>query len=976
MHRWLLHYRMSLFWVSVAFMLYCIRIFYSTPSSLLPPSTQSHIFFSVPEQAEGLASDPLLFSRALEFQLKKWNISGYPVVWNQKGWLTGQMSISQSLPPDFQTQFKAQWSLDYGEKIPIQINRKDSESFPVIKMVTIKEKSNTLTSQLMRDLLEKMDGIKGIKKIEVTGGYGNKKYGHPDFLSSVANQRWPLGLGTQSSNTPSKLNSFEPTQGLPKTDFRITSNPLPVIEYEKKVAIGPEETLIYYDQKPAYLIEIYKEKWAHEEVISAKIKEVLQNYTVLKPEIISDVSIYLAASQKNIIDNISDGILLSCVTILLAVRSFRSTLLIAIIIPISIVFCFPILSLFGITKNVMSLAGFALGVGAVADSGLSIITDIQDKVKSGVPALLSGWKTALENTRPNLSTTITNLCIFTPLFFASGRIGELFSDLLFSLVVAQVFSFLVSIFLLPSICVLTYDYWSPKVKKNSDNIVDEQINVKKESKLEYILKNPMWYTTIGLSSLILVTWSFTTMPHSEVLPQMRNSQLSAEIESLGNQDLSKENALDNVFVSIQKLGGKKIFAQITQKNMVVKFDYVGGDPNRRNMESEIEKSLVGVSAKVFPVSPIDPGAEAGKDVRFFLQSQSSTSLRDFLKELETLPGIYSIKTNYDRSQSNLTQNSNQLTSLSHRNGFEASQWMSHFYLPDPFSQSSDSSFQTHYKWDLFGSLYNTSTGAFSPKQDAVIVEKLKNEPLIQSVWQSQFRTFVEVGLINKSTTEIYKKIEDIAKGTGNSVHKDQETLESEKTLNELVLLGCLSVSLAFFVLWVQFKSTVYSFVSLFSFFLGFVGAFPALRVHGLYLDSGAIVGFVLLAGSIVNNGILLMEMIIKLRGKQLEPWKACLESIRSRFSNVMITSLTTVLSTLPLVYEKGEGGALYQGLSTIVVFGTLISTPMSLIAIPCLVMMANDIGEYISEASLRFRIWIFHSEKSLILRWIGVQNGQ
>ena len=212
-------------------------------------------------------------------------------------------------------------------------------------------------------------------------------------------------------------------------------------------------------------------------------------------------------------------------------------------------------------------------------------------------------------------------------------------------------------------------------------------------------------------------------------------------------------------------------------------------------------------------------------------------------------------------------------------------------------------------------------------------------------------------LTNGLTTLVFEdQLTRYALDHGLALYESAESKEAKGSLAGLAQCLFLAIVIIFFILFTQNRSASKSLIILATFAWAPLGAIPALAWHDETLNGSALVGFILLAGTIVNNGILLMDRVEKKIHLQIPVYEAAREAVRERSLNVVVTGLTTVLAMVPMIWGGQEGAQMYRSLSIVVVYGTLASTPVSFLGIPALLIVRQGLVEARARWILKRRV--------------------
>jgi multidrug efflux pump subunit AcrB len=178
-------------------------------------------------------------------------------------------------------------------------------------------------------------------------------------------------------------------------------------------------------------------------------------------------------------------------------------------------------------------------------------------------------------------------------------------------------------------------------------------------------------------------------------------------------------------------------------------------------------------------------------------------------------------------------------------------------------------------------------------------------------------------------------------GEGVTLEFTGENESIMEAVEQLVLMLLLGVLLVYLVMVAQFQSLKSPFIVMFTIPLAFTGGFIALLVCGMELSVISLIGFVMLVGIIVNNGIVLVDYVNQLRAEGMERREALLEAGKTRMRPILMTTITTILGLIDMAVRKSAGTALMQPVAVVCIGGLLYATLMTLFVVPCIYEMLN-----------------------------------
>ena len=712
----------------------------------------------------------------------------------------------------------------------------------------------------------------------------------------------------------------------------------------------------------------------------------------MRIEVLSDSTQLIKDSLSSVSSQAIGGAVLAVIILFLFLRSLKATLVVAVSIPTSIIFTITLMYFFGLTLNLMTLAGLALGVGLLVDNSIVILENIYRYREKGAklkPAAIFGTG---EMINAIVSATLTTICVFLPIALFRNQldfIGELFTDLAFTVVISLLSSLFVALFLVPVLSSHYFPLSNPNQKtlkgfwKGADALLDWLL-----SGLDRAYKRALAFTlkhkAVTLSAIVLVfaasllilrQTGFKLMPNQ----QMDSVQLNARLPLGTSLDTTREivREFENI-ITRDVTGYKDIIVTLGQ----------GGNSNqgritlnlppfrdRERSAEEIQDQLrsyfdlfpgvefsfrTGGMGGMMGGAPIDirvrsnntaQGSETAEQIRRILQEEVPEALDPQINISEGLPQVnvvidreraYSFGLDMAAIGQEIRANMEGVTATRFRSGGKEYDIL--LILDEKDKQDLAA---------LNRITVPNSRGIPIPLYSFASFERTTGPVNIRRFNQAR-QIIISAGLKpGARITDVEPRIralldEKIPKA-------DDVLIEFSGEYSDLMKYGrifagiiLVAVLLVFGVMAAQFESFVDPFIIFLSIPLTLIGVLGIHWIMGLSLSLFTAVGMVMLVGIVVNNGIVLIDYTNLLRRRGIALLDACVEAGGNRLRPILMTTLTTILSLVPVAFLRGEGSELIQPIAVTVIGGLSVSTLLTLFFVPVFYASVNRFGERIS----------------------------
>ena len=701
--------------------------------------------------------------------------------------------------------------------------------------------------------------------------------------------------------------------------------------------------------------------------------------SIMPPEtvynVLLDTSIDINQSISNVSGTAVQGLILATIVLYLFLKNMRATLLVSAALPVAVIFTFAFLALNGTSLNLISLMGLSIGVGMLTDNSVVVVDNIyrhMTELKS--PVMEASDNATTEVAMSVIASALTTMVVFIPILFIPGIAREIFRDLAYSIIFSNLAAIIVSLTLIPML---------------ASRFLTNKADITKEGKIfgtvkSNYLKLINWavdhrWKTVGVTVFIFI-FTVITAPRflkMEFMPKQDQGRYSIVAELGKGLDLEKSKAIAKEIeeIIINEPNTQSYFTIVQNDNFSINVD-IGKKDTRKT-------SVFDIIAKLRPIVEKIPDTRTNlsedfamgsqqRDVQFDIVGANLEEIREVgskvLEEIKKYPGAVDIKSTLDPGniEARVVLDRDKIKSYG-INPSVIAQTLSYSVLGG--DRGDTVTVKTGIeeidvmvrlpknKRNDINALKNLNikidSGKFiklSDVADIVMAEgssEINKTDRIYSVTVSANDGGVGMKAIQDKLVEAYKNInppQSISYRWGG----DSENLGD--TVSQLGLALGIAIFLIYALLASQFENFVLPVIIIGSIPLALIGVLWGLLVTNQPVNIMVMIGVILLAGVVVNNAIVLIDFIKMTRERGSERQEAVIESCRTRLRPILMTTMTTVLGMLPLSLGIGEGSEIYRGMAITVMFGLTFSTLLTLIVIPILYTMVEDMNN----AILRF----------------------
>lgn len=785
-------------------------------------------------------------------------------------------------------------------------------------------------------------------------------------------------------NTAIATEGVQPANNTPTS----TTGQVPVLLREvATVKILDKETssIVRVNQKRSLGMSIYKETNYNTVNAVKELTEVLEDLKKSVPGYEFVIIQNQGRFIQNAIDEVKEsglyGALFAMIVLFLFLRRLGITLIISIAIPISIIATFNLMYFNGLTLNVMTLGGLALGAGMLVDNAIVVVESIFRKREEGLGIIDAAIKGTSEVSGAITASTITTIVVFLPIVYLQGPSGELFKDQAWTVAFSLISSLVVAILVIPML--FTQIFRKDKVKKE-----EKPLRLKAyRSLLDKVLNYRIAFI---IASFALVVGAYLLIPviGSEYMPQSGTRAISVDLTLTNGTPLSRTSAAVGQIEGqlLQLFDGKldKVYSHIgpKQSQSGIKNENVY-DENKANLKlifrEDIELEISSITSSLSTYFEGIPGIEA-------TFSNDESALTSVLGE-EQMPLVVEVS-GADYKKLSPLSDSIMLVMAHNEDVYEP---VSNLEEGVPQIQVDVDKYRAgllnlsiddviiQIKDQLEGKNAGTIERGgemqdITVKVPEVSLAALENM-MIKSVQREMPLSEIANVSVEYASNSIFRKNQTRMVSIGARVNQEEpydkvvnsiensfsqlsvppqykirvagQEIKRQESVKSLTFSLILSILLVYMVLASQFESLLHPFTILLTIPLAGVGAILSFFILGMPLNMMAFIGIIMLAGIAVNNSIILVDSINKNKHKGMTLRDAILDAAQRRFRPIVMTSLTTILALLPLTLGFGESAALRAPMAIAVIGGLITSTLLTLVIIPCYYESIENIVNWI-----------------------------
>ena len=699
--------------------------------------------------------------------------------------------------------------------------------------------------------------------------------------------------------------------------------------------------------------------------INEKIEQLKEKNGDLHITPLQDQGVYINVVISSVLNNLVLGGILAVVILFVFLRNIKPTIIIALSIPISLLFALAMMYFSGVTMNIISLSGLALGVGMLVDNSIVVIENIYRLRNEGMSITKAAVQGAAQVAGAIVASTLTTICVFLPIVFTDGISRQLFVDMGLTIAYSLIASLIVALTLVPTI--------SSKVLTNIDEkehrLFDRFVNFY-DGLLRKALKF-RWVVLGGVAILLVVSFIGVMAKGMILMPEMDSTQISVtmsmekdtsqtDLREMSSKVIERITEIEDVeTVGAMESGTGSLSGG---QNKSISY-YVLLSEDKKSTSQEISKEIADKTKDLncelkINSSTMDMSALGGSGVEVRIKGDNLDRLKEMSKDIAEILA--------DIEGTTEVQDGLGESSMETKITVDKNKAMEYGLTVAQVYQDIASAIKNEAK--------STNLNLDSKEYPVVLVnddsksltkEKLKNYEITSTIngeekkikltdisviseeesltsinRKNQIRTIsVKAGVdsdynVGLVSNEVEKRLSAYEVPEGYTLEMGGEKESMDSTYSDLINMLVLAIVFIYAIMVAQFQSFLSPFIVLFTIPLAFTGGLLALLLTGFNLSMIAMLGFLVLAGVVVNNGIVFVDYVNQLRLEGVDKKEALIIAGRTRIRPILMTALTTILGLSTLAMGIGMGADMIQPMAIVTIGGLTYATILTLFVVP------------------------------------------
>ena len=734
----------------------------------------------------------------------------------------------------------------------------------------------------------------------------------------------------------------------------------------------------------AILLSVFKGSTSNTSTVSKGIqnafKKLEQKYKGLSFAIIMNQGEYINIIIKSVLNSILLGAVLAIIVLALFLKDIRPTIIVAFSIPFSVLFAIIIMYFTGININVMSLAGLCLGIGMLVDNSIVVMENVYRFSNEGMSAPKAAVRGTAQVAGPILASTLTTICVFLPMVYTSGMVSQLLIPFAFTISYALIASLLVALTVVPTMGSVILrkakeikQPWFEKIKDIYGNILELALRFKIIPLLISIVLLIICVMQSMRTGIVMMddmdsNQIAVSMTLEDTIKKEKAYQTADEVMGIltGIDGIKKVAGLDgnaSVTSSMMETGATDnyttfTFNIITEENIKTTKEF-------RKIRKDIENKTKNVRCKKLTVSSSAIGdmstlSGGGLSVNVYGENQQKLIKisEDVVKMMKNIPGVKTATNGIETADKMLHLKINRNKAAEH--GLTIAQIYQEIAKHTTTEKNAitlnmddkdvevnlinetdkltyenilDMKIETTEKnSDGEDEKHTYKLSEFASEDDGYSMESITREN--QKPYLTVTAELEENANATLLSRKLQEKIDKYKAPDGYEVELAGDATQTTEMLKQMGKALALGFLLIYLIMVAQFQSLLSPFIVIFTVPLAFTGGMIGLGIFHLSISSMALMGFMILMGTVVNNGIVFVDYVNQLRMGGMAKKEALIETGKTRMRPILMTALTTILSMSVMVFSQDAGNAMQKGMAVVVAFGLLYATLMTLFIIP------------------------------------------
>ncbi len=781
-----------------------------------------------------------------------------------------------------------------------------------------------------------------------------------------------------------KPETIEELQSLPLMDLHMEGVPVITLGDVADVFIVDNSALSYTNVNGSVgcMLTIQKQTGYStgevSDLLLERFEKMMEEDDRLNMITLMDQGIFIDLVMDSIGSNIMFGGMLAILILLLFLRDLRPTLIVACSIPVSLVTAIVCMYFSGVNLNVISLSGLALGIGMLVDNSIVVIENIYRLREEGMGIREAAIEGAKEVAGAILASTLTTVCVFLPIVFTDGLTRQLFVDMGLTIGYSLMASLVIALTVVPAM--------SSKMLTKTKTVKDGKFFgalINGYGKILSLALRAKSLVIILAVALLVVSAAAAVSRGTAFMPEMDSTQLTVTVNLPEEATLQETGEVTNQVVErILEIEDVKDVGAMSSSGEGVSLMGGGGSANTatvyvvahedKTMTNEeiaeiIRSKTADLPAElVITTNSMDMSAMGGSGVSIQIRGRDIDTLQRIANEvaaiIESVEGTTEVSNGLGKTNEELriivdkdkaigygltvaqvfTQIAPKLADASVATTLEAANKDYSVYV----ANGSDAALTRELVKGL--TVKGTDKDGVSIDVPLADIAEFTTALSMESINRADQTRYINVSAaiekgynVGLVSADIEERLEDYEVPDGYRLVYGGENEMINDALGQVVLMLLLAIVFMYLIMVAQFQSLLSPFIIMFTIPLAFTGGFFGLFFSGSEVSVIAMIGFVMLSGIIVNNGIVIVDFMNQLREGGMSKRQAIITAGKTRLRPVLMTALTTILGLSTMVFSNDMGSEMAKPMAIVTIGGLLYGTLLTLFVIPCVYDIFN-----------------------------------
>ena len=900
----------------------------------------------------------------------------------------------------------------------------DIDSMPVVSVALRGNDLASLQSIAEDEIQPALERLDGVASVDISGGYEQEIAVHTDAsrlkgynltISSIGQQ-----LGADNIAIPGgDLDNGSQTLAV-RTDGEYSSIDdvknalisLPAggtvrLSQIADVSMQPkdQDAISKVDGEECIILSVNKQSGSNTvqiaELAKAEFDSLLKSNDSLQWNIVMDQSDYINMTVDNAIQNIWMGVLFAAIVLFLFLRDFGATMAVTIAMPCCILFTFLIMNVLGITLNMMSLGGITLGVGMIVDNSIVVLENIFTYRADGYDRLEACTKGTGEVIGAVIASTLTTVAVFLPIALSGGMAGMMFKEFCITIVALLLSSLIISITLVPLLCYFLLGGTKQQSIKPQGSgatpITEKPLSRAYRSSLNFLITH-RWAGVALTVVICIVSVLSVSQAGMELIPEMDEGEVSVTVSMPNGSTMEDTAAIEDRIAAIAVdtipeleqiyySTGSSTSIMSSSSGASVTISLVDLDQRDRS-SADIAKQLrhdlqdiAGCELTVSTSSTMSMSTDSDISVELTGDDydQLAETADDLANQISALPDAINVESSAGEQTPRVAVKINRENAS--RFGLNAAT-IGGLVRGELTGSTATTLRMNGEEYDvtvagdedvatsldaLRSMQIPTMTGGTVPlSMVADVYTELSPQSIVR---KNQKETVTITGesesgdsnAIKEAVDDIVAKYElpdGVEVGEG-----DTAASQIAETTGTLMLALAVAIMLVYFILATQFNSFSLPIAIMLILPIGLLGSMILLWPTGNHVSMVALLGVIILAGTVVNSSIVLIDYTLQRRQRGEDKNTAILNACPRRVRPVLMTAMTTILGLVPMVCSSGEGSEMMKPMGVVMMTGMVISTIATLFITPVYYSLTDSVASRLSGLFKKIKLPKFNFHK-------------